>query len=110
MVKRLDALDLAQEDERVEEVMREYKLLELGELTEFIEVRMVYYQVKAHVGQVHLLDNVVKFRACQYLKGVAVNVKNLVALDLGVATLNKALVSLILALGILGVLPVLLGI
>ena len=82
--------------------MAQIQLLKLSELAQLVKVGVVNDQVEAHVRQVQLLDDIVELRTCQHFKGVAVDVQNLVCLDLSMAALHEAFVSW-LYLRVLGV-------
>ena len=87
----VQALDLGQQDVRVEVVVRQDQLLQLGELLQLFQVGVVHDQVEAHIDEVHLLDQVVELRPLQHLQRIAINVKHTVGFDLCVATLDEGL-------------------
>lgn len=93
LLERLNALDLAEQNERIQVVVRQNKLLQLGELSQLIKIRVVNDEIEAHVSQVHLLHDVVEFGAGEHFKSVSVNVEDTVALDLGVTALHETLVA-----------------
>lgn len=49
LVERVDALDFAEQDEGIQEIVREHQLLQLRELAQFVEVRVIHNQIEAHV-------------------------------------------------------------
>jgi hypothetical protein len=50
---------------------------------------MVHNEVEPDVDEVHLFDRLIELRALEHLKGVAVNIQDLVGLNLRVTTLDK---------------------
>ena len=60
LVQRMDAFNLTEQNKRIQEVVREYELLELGELAKFVQVGMVNNQIKSSIGQVHFLHHIVE--------------------------------------------------
>jgi len=82
-------LDLRQQDVRVQVIVGENELLELREFLELVQVLMVHNEVEPDVDEVHLFDRLIELRALEHLKGVAVNIQDLVGLNLRVTTLDK---------------------
>ncbi len=55
-----NALNLRKQDERVQVVMLEDNLLELGELLQLLQVLMIHDEVEAYVSQMHFFDLIVE--------------------------------------------------
>ncbi len=68
-------LDLRQQNERVQVVVREYDFLQLGESLKFVQVLVVDNKVKPHVSQVHLFDLIVEFGPLENFKGISKDVE-----------------------------------
>ena len=73
-----NALDLAEQYEGVQTVVREDQLLQLGELSQLLEVGMVDYQVEPNVGQVKLFHYLVELLALKDFQSVPIDVQYLV--------------------------------
>lgn len=87
----VQTLDLREQDERAQVVLREHDFFEFAEFFEFGQVLVVHDQVEADVDEVNLLNQVIELRPLQNFKRIPINVKHLVPFNLSVARLHQRL-------------------
>ena len=85
----IKALNLREKNERVEVIIRKNELLQLRELLQLVEVRVVDDEVEAHIVEVHLFHQVVELGALEDFQRVAIDVQHPVGFDLGVPALHQ---------------------
>jgi len=83
-------------DEGVDIVVHEEQSLEFAESAQFADVSWWDYIVESNVLKANLLHCLLEVCVVQHFKSIAVNEQFVVAFDLGVARLHKALASWLL--------------
>lgn len=83
------------------------KLLKLFEFPQFVQIWVVDDQIESHVGQVHLFDDVIKFRSGKDFESIAVDVEDSIGFDLSVTALDQRFVAVVLVSRVFGILAVL---
>jgi hypothetical protein len=89
ILKGAYTFNLREKDEGIQVVVLEDNLLQLGEFLKFLKILMVYNQVEADIGQVHLLYLVIELGSLQDFESVTKDIEYLIRFYLGMAGLDK---------------------